>query len=77
MDFITFCGFMILVYIVRNLILSLKTIVSISLIKIWFLKETYKKLLRLFGHILYFLRYQSACFQKFSFLVTVTHSNVT
>ena len=42
------CGFMIFVYIARNLILSLKTILCISLINIWFLIETYKKLLRLF-----------------------------
>ena len=47
MDFITFCGFMIFVYIVRNLILSLETILCISLIDILFVIETYKKFFRL------------------------------
>ena len=45
--FITFCGCMIFVDIVRNLILSLK-ILCISLINTWSLIEIGKKLLRLF-----------------------------
>ena len=67
--FITFCGFMIFVYIVRNLILQLKTILCISLIYIWFLVETYKKLLRLFlTYFAFFLKKPISLFSKFSFL---------
>ena len=71
------CGFMKFVYIVQNLILWLKTILCISLINIWFLVETYMKLIRnfrgCFDIFCIFLGNQSACFQKFSFLVAVTY----
>ena len=68
---------MIFVYIVQNLILSLKTIVCINLINIKFLLETYEKLIRnlrcCFDIIcIIFLRSQSKI-QKFSFLAAVTH----
>ena len=73
---ITFCGFMIFVYIVLNLILQQKTIPCISIINKWCLVEAYKKLIRnlsetfeaVFDIFCVVLRNLSACFSKIQFL---------
>ena len=49
MNFITFCGFMIFVYIVRNLMLRLKTILNKYMVSCRNLSETFEDVLTIFA----------------------------